>query len=63
MVGVDHVYIYDNTDIGSGDVSKLQEVTKSFGPDKLHTMYDHTKFATTIGQPIKTQEKNHHNIY
>ena len=35
MVGVDHVYIYDNTDIGSGDVSELREVAESFGPEKL----------------------------
>jgi hypothetical protein len=25
-------------------------------------MYGHTKFATIIGQPIRTQENDHHNM-
>lgn len=36
MVGVDHVYIYDNTDAGSsGEVSDLRRVAESFGREVL----------------------------
>lgn len=33
MVGVDHVYIYDNTDTQNGDSTDLREVAESFGRD------------------------------
>lgn len=35
MVGVDHVYIYDNSDTANGESSELREVAGSFSPDQL----------------------------
>lgn len=36
MVGVDHIYVYDNTDTtGNGKSSSLYDVTQSFGSDQV----------------------------